>query len=96
MLTRYSFEKMQDSGIRKGILQKSGNLFLIQIEKCKAMEELMELVENRFNKMESEHFMNGYLQEQQRKKKNDKKLTVIMGCVIAVTIVLIICLLMGL
>ncbi len=95
ILTKYSYEKMQNSVTRKEVLMKLDNLFLIQIEKSNSVEQLQELIRNRLNKIESEFFLMQYQEDKIRKRKNDTKLTVIMVCVIVVFIIMLIILLGG-
>lgn len=88
MFTKYSYEQMLNAANRKEILQKKGNLFLIQLEKSKTVEELQSLIESRLNKTESDYFMYRLMEDNDRKRKATMKLSIIMICAIVSVVIL--------
>lgn len=90
MLTKFSFEKMQDTEERRKQLQKKNDLFLIQIEKTKNVSDMQQLIEKRLDKMETEYFINKYKEDKIISKKTAIKTTVTMVCSVIILLLLII------
>ena len=95
MMTKYSYEKMLNAAVRKDILQKHSNVFLIQIEKCKTIEEMQKLLDNRLNKTESDFFLFRLREENEIRRKATIKLTVTMVCAI-ISVAILFMILIGL
>lgn len=88
MLTKYSYEKMQNQAIRQDALKKANNMFLIAIEKCETVEQMQEMIENRLNKAESNHFLYNDKKDSAKRSKTELLLAVFTVCSVVSTILL--------
>ncbi len=89
MLCRYSFEKLKDNAQRKMILEKLKNNFLNSIERCKDIEDIIELIYNRYIRLESDYFI--FLDKDEKTARNTKLRNNIISTVfIVITCIMII------